>query len=128
LDKFKFYKGHRTSLDDLNEIQDFFENSDSARIRDWLGTGIAFGMDLTPSTGTLLATVSPGASYNEFGHRIVLSSGTLVDVSTDYQGNPTGVTEIFETWEVLTKGTRKVGLITTKETVPIRTTRPIYFN
>jgi len=85
-------------------------------------------MELTPSTGTLMASVSPGASYNEFGQRIVLPSGTLVDVSTDYQGNPTGVIEIFETWEVLTKETRKVGVITTKETVPIRTTRPIYFN
>ncbi len=108
MDKFRFYKGHRTSLDDLNEVQDFFEGSDHARTRDWLGTGVAFGMELTPSTGTLMASVSPGASYNEFGQRIVLSSGTLVDVSTDYQGNPTGVTEIFETWEVLTKGTRKV--------------------
>ena len=128
MDKFRFYKGHRTSLDDLNEVQDFFEGSDHARTRDWLGTGVAFGMELTPSIGTLMASVSPGASYNEFGQRIVLSSGTLVDVSTDYQGNPTGETEIFETWEVLTKETRKVGLITTKETVPIRTTRPIYFN
>ncbi len=128
MDKFRFYKGHRTSLDDLNELQDFFEGSDHARTRDWLGTGVAFGMELTPSIGTLMASVSPGSAYNEFGQRIVLSSGTLIDVSTDYQGNPTGVTEIFETWEVLTKGTRKVGLITTKETVPIRTTRPIYFN
>ncbi len=113
---------------DLNETSDFFEGSDHARTRDWLGNGVAFGMELTPSTGTLMACVSPGASYNEFGQRIVLFSGTLVDVSTYYQGNPTGVIEIFETWEVLTKGTRKVGLITTKETVPIRTTRPIYFN
>jgi len=56
---------------------------------------VAFGMDLTPSTGTLMASVSPGASYNEFGQRIVLPSGTLVDVSTDYQGNPTGETEIL---------------------------------
>ncbi len=94
----------------------------------WPGTGVAFGMELIPPTGTLMASVSPGVAYNELGQRIVLSSGTLVDVSTDYQGNPTGVTEIFETWEVLTKETRKVGVITTKETVPIRTTRPIYFN
>jgi len=128
LDKFRFYKGHRTSLDDLNEVQDFFEGSDHARTRDWLGTCVAFGMELAPSTGTLMASVSPGASYNEFGQRIVLSSGTLIDVSTDYQGNPTGVTEIFETYEVLTRETRKVGIVTTKETVPIRTTRPIYFN
>jgi len=128
LDKFRFYKEHRTSLDDLNKLQDFFEGSDNARTRDWLGTGVASGMALTPSTGTLMASVSSGVAYNEFGQRIVLSSGTLIDVSTDYQGNPTGVTEIFETWEVLTKGTRKVGLITTKETVPIRTTRPNYFN
>jgi len=85
-------------------------------------------MELTPSTGTLMASISPGASYNEFGQRIVLSSGTLVDVSVDYQGNPTGKTEIFETYEVLTRETRKVGIVTTKETVPIRTTRPIYFN
>jgi len=81
LDKFRFYKGHRTSLDDLNEVQDFFEGSDNARTRDWFGTGIAFGMELTLSTGTLMASVSPGASYNEFGQRIVLHSGTLVDVS-----------------------------------------------
>jgi len=128
LDRLRFYKGHRTSLEDLNEVQDFYEGSDHARTRDWLGTGVAFGMELTPSTGTLMASVSSGVAYNEFGQRIVLSSGTLIDVSTDYQGNPTGVTEIFETWEVLTKGTRKVSLITTKETVPIRTTRPIYFN
>jgi len=73
LDKFKFYKGHRTSLDDLNELQDFFEGSDNARTRDWLGTGVAFGMELTPSSGTLMASISPGASYNEFGERIVLS-------------------------------------------------------
>ncbi len=79
MDKFRFYKGHRTSLDDLNEVQDFFENSDSARIRDWLGTGIAFGMELTPSIGTLMASVSPGSAYNEFGQRIVLSSGTLIE-------------------------------------------------
>jgi len=125
LDKFRFYKGHRTSLDDLNEVQDFFEGSDNARTRDWLGTGVAFGMELTPSTGTLMASVSPGVAYNEFGQRIVLSSGTLIDVSTDYQGNPTGVIEIFETWEVLTKETRKVGVITKKETVPIRITGPI---
>jgi len=85
-------------------------------------------MALTPSTGTLMASVSPGVAYNELGQRIVLPSGTLIDVSTDYQGNPTGVTEIFETYEVLTRETRKVGVITTKETVPIRTTRPIYFN
>ncbi len=39
-------------------------------------------MELTPSTGTMMASVSPGASYNEFGQRIVLPSGTLVDVST----------------------------------------------
>ncbi len=128
MDKFKFYSGYRTSLDDLNEVQDFFEGYDNARTRDWLGTGVASGMALTPSTGTLMASVSSGVAYNEFGQRIALSSGTLVDVSVDYQGNPTGVTEIFETWEVLTKETRKVGLITTKETVPIRTTRPIYFN
>ena len=44
---------------------------------------------------------------------------------TDYQGDPTGETEIFETWEVLTKETRKVGIITKKETVPIRITGPI---
>ncbi len=75
-----------------------------------------------------MASISPGSAYNEFGQRIVLTSGTLIDVSTDYQGNPTGVTEIFETWEVLTKETRKVGVINIKETVPIRTTRPIYFN
>jgi len=77
LDKFKFYKGHRTSLDDLNEVQD----SDHARTRDWFGTGVAFGMELTPSTGTLIASVSPGASYNELGQRIVLPSGTLIVVS-----------------------------------------------
>jgi len=64
LDKFRFYKGHRTSLDDLNEVQDFFEGSDHARTRDWLGTGVAFSMEFTPSTGTLMASVSPGASYN----------------------------------------------------------------
>ena len=128
MDKFRFYKGHRTSLDDLNELQDFFEGSDHARTRDWLGTGVAFGMELTPSTGTMMANVSPGASYNEFGQRIVLSGGTLIDVSTDYQVNPTGVTEIFKTWEVLTRETSKVGVITTKESVPIKTTRPIYFN
>jgi len=122
LDKFCFYKGHRTSLDDLNELQDFFEGSDHAHTRDWLGTGVAFGMELTPSTRTMTADISSGASYNEFGQRIVLPSGTLIDTSTDYQGNPTGITEIFETWEVLTKETRKVGVITTKETVPIRTT------
>jgi len=29
-------------------------------------------MELTPSTGTLMASVSPGASYNESGERIVL--------------------------------------------------------
>jgi len=85
-------------------------------------------MELTPSTRTMTADISSGASHNEFGQRIVLSSGTLIDVSTDYQGNPTGVTEIFETWEVLTKETRKVGVITKKETVPIRITGPIYFN
>jgi len=28
---------------------------------------VAFGMELTLSTGTLMASVSPGASYNEFG-------------------------------------------------------------
>ncbi len=106
MDRLRFYKGHRTSLEDLNEVQDFYEGSDHARTRDWLGTGVAFGMELTPSTRTLMASVSPEASYNEFGQRIVLSSGTLVDVSTNYQGNPTGVTEIFETWEVLTKETR----------------------
>ncbi len=128
MDKFKFYSGHRTSLDDLNELQDFFEGSDHTRTRDWLGTGVASGMALTPSIGTLMTSVSPGSAYNEFGQRIVLSSGTLVDVSTDYQGNPTGETEIFETWEVLTKETRKVGIITKKETVPIRITGPIYFN
>ncbi len=54
MDKFRFYKGHSTSLDDLNEVRDFFENSDSARVRDWFGTGIAFGMELTPSTGTMM--------------------------------------------------------------------------
>ncbi len=128
MNKFKFYSGHRTSLDDLNELQDFFEGSDHARTRDWFGTGVAFGMALTPSTGTLMASVSPGVAYNELGQRIVLPSGTLVDVSTYYQGNPTGVIEIFETWEVLTKETRKVGIITKKETVPIRITGPIYFN
>ncbi len=128
MDRLRFYKGHRTSLDDLNELQDFFEGSDHARNRDRLGTGVAFGMEHTPSTRTMTADKSSVASYNEFGQRIVLSSGTLIDASTDYQGNPTGVTEIFETWEVLTKGTRKVGVITTKETVPIKTTRPIYFN
>ena len=42
-----------------------------------------------------MASVSPGVAYNEFGQRIVLPSGTLIDVSTDYQGNPTGVTEIL---------------------------------
>jgi len=31
LDKFKFYKGRRTSLDDLNEVQDFFEGSHHTR-------------------------------------------------------------------------------------------------
>jgi len=31
LDRLRFYKGHRTSLDDLNELQDFFEGSDHAR-------------------------------------------------------------------------------------------------
>jgi len=55
-----------------------------------------------------MASISPGASYNEFGQRIVLPSGTLIDTSTDYQGNPTGVTEIFETWEVLTKETKPI--------------------
>ena len=77
MDQFRFYKGHRTSLDDLNEVQDFFEGSDNARTRGWLGTGVAFGMELTPSTGTLMASVSPGASYNESGERIVL---TLVEI------------------------------------------------
>ena len=72
MDKFRFYKGHRTSLDDLNEVKYFFEGSDNARTRDWLGTGIAFGMDLTPSTGTLMTSISPGSAYNEFGQRIVL--------------------------------------------------------
>jgi len=72
LDKFRFYKGHRTSLDDLNEVQDFFEGSDHTRVRDWFGTGVASGMALTPSTGTLMASVSPGVAYNEFGQRIVL--------------------------------------------------------
>ncbi len=56
MDKFRFYKGHRTSLDDLNEVQDFFEGSDHARTRDWLGTGVAFGMELTPSTGTMMTS------------------------------------------------------------------------
>ena len=81
MDRLRFYKGHRTSLDDLNEVQDFFEGSDHARTRDWLGTGVAFGMELTPSSGTLMASISPGASYNEFGQRIVLPSGTLIVVS-----------------------------------------------
>ncbi len=44
MDRLRFYKGHRTSLEDLNEVQDFFEGSDHARTRDWLGTGVAFGM------------------------------------------------------------------------------------
>ncbi len=60
-----------------SQISPFFEGSEHARTRDWFGTGVAFGMELTPSTGTLMASVSPGASYNEFGERIVL---TLVEI------------------------------------------------